>query len=384
MAERKSKSSSAKKPAKKETLPKGLFGKTGLSQRNILIIGGVIAVVVLLVLFGRGVVDPIARYVPADAVLYVSIDLDELSSAEMEEIVTAFQAASGAPATTEDFDLIKQSFEGSVDVDYDADIAPWLGSQVGLGLLDLNMGALTGFSTPQFLVGIQSTNSEAADAFIAKAVANAEANGETVTSTDVRGTQVYVIEQSFSTQAMARAGGIVFLADSAETIETALTLNATDSMGSSGSYRDSTRELPGGRMVTAYMNMGAYMEALGSMSLGMGLPASSSGLEGSSVAMGVSVVPEGIQMDIAVVVDESAASPAMLEAYQAESHEAETVSRYPEDTLLFAGVGGAGGYDPETLRETMGEEQYQSYQDSMQMLQAMLGIDVENLLIAVD
>jgi len=138
------------------------------SQRNLLLIGGAVVVgIVALFLFTRSKpADSMASFMPANTALYFHLDLNELTSTEMEEITKAFQEASGEEVVEGEPDAFQQEIGDALGLDYEELISPWLGDQLGAGFLDVGSGALSGDLDGKFIVVIESSDTGAANAFL--------------------------------------------------------------------------------------------------------------------------------------------------------------------------------------------------------------------------
>ena len=355
------------------------------SQRNLLLIGGAVVVgIVALFLFTRSKpADSMASFMPANTALYFHLDLNELTSTEMEEITKAFQEASGEEVVEGEPDAFQQEIGDALGLDYEELISPWLGDQLGAGFLDVGSGALSGDLDGKFIVVIESSDTGAANAFLDELAANAEEGGNTVTSSDYQGVRIFELGADFDLPAAAQGKGVVFLADSAATIQASLDLAASDSLTSLPRFADAVGGLGGDQLATVYVNLKETMqEDTSGITPGLS-PAYSAMLESSSFALGASVVPAGIQIEYVFSVDEALVPAAALASLKAATEPITTTERYPEGTLLFLGSK-TTGFSPETLRESMGEEAYQDYAESIDALSTSIGIDINNLLVALD
>lgn len=388
----------SKETVKKTTAPKKPLKLDAKTQRTLLIGGGVVAAVIAIVLLAPllGGGDAIAGHMPANAAVYFHIDLSALTSEDVQEIVTAFQEASGVE------EVEGESWQDAIladsDLSYQEDIQPWLGAQLGFVVFGEGGTETEEFSlnAPPSLLVIQSRDNASADAFLAKMVENADNQGDTVTTVDHAGTTIYVINQEGftlieggeefggSTNSIARSGNLVVFASGEDTMRTFLDLSAADSLANDVNFKKTVAQLSGGRISTAYVNFGGYMEFISSMSgmspLGFS-PASQpylANLESMTMGLSTRVVEEGVRFDFVTVVDESTLPPALLEVYGQGTRATNTIQNYPEDTVLFVGsASSANGADPEIIREVMGEEAYNDYIESLQLFSDQFGLDVQ-------
>ncbi|MEX1143476.1 MAG: DUF3352 domain-containing protein [Anaerolineales bacterium] len=350
-----------------------------------LLIGGavVVGIIVLFLLTQRKPADSMASFMPANTAMYFHVDLNELTSEEMQEITAAFQTASGEEVTEGEPGAFQLQIEGALGLDYAEHIEPWLGSQLGAGVLDMSADSLSGGDMDgNFIVVIESRDAAAADAFLDELAASAEQDGHTVTSSEVQGVRFIEMGADSDIPAAAQGKGVVMFADSAATIENALVLKAGDSLGSLPDFSQTVGDLAAGRLATVYLNLAELPQDLGDVTSGI-TDAYASALESASVALGASIVPAGIQLEYVLNVDEAQLPAATLATLKAASEPITTIERYPEDTILFLGTN-TTGFSPEAMREGMGEEAYQDYVESIDALSATAGIDFGNLLSALD
>lgn len=411
MAPKKARSTTSTKakasPAKAATAkPAGSSKK--INSRQLLIGAGVVLVIISLVLlaqfFGSNG-DPIAEHMPADIPLYVHVNLEEAASADAQEIVRTFQLASGEDEPADQ--TLQQDLADQLGVDYDQDIAPWLGKNVGIGLFDFNfvgpsavfqgiIADLQGSTPPEvkYIIGVESRNNSAADAFVTKVREQAESEGSSVTSTDFAGGTIYEIDfpretafdSSADTQrlALTRAGGIVFFANSAETIQAAFDQEKGSSLASDPRYVKALAELPGKRVTTAVISSAGLEEAASSSSMPFNnLSAVQQAYQYDfTIGASVSIVDEGVQIDSVSVFDESQIPADILETLKTIHPSYDTLAFYPEDTVLYAVSGITPG--AVTRAETANPEQMADFIESMDSLKSETGLDLVAVLNAFD
>lgn len=384
------KSTPKEETPQKSGTPRKPFKIDAKTQRTLLLVGGIAAVIILAVLFAPflGKRDIIAAHMPANSTVYLQLDLNAFNSTGMQEIIAAFQQASGAEPV--EGEAWQDAFLTDLEVSYEEDIQPWLGSQLGVAVMGDEAGGADAFgvNSPTTLLVIESKNNGAADAFVNKVVDNAEANGDTVTTVDHQGITIYVREPEFGTGgALARLGNLVFFADSADTLQTYLNLSAADSLANDANFKKVVGQLPGTRLGTFYMNFGSYMDFLSGMS-GVSPMMFGGGtmqyLESMSMAGGARVVTEGIRIDVVSAYDESAVPESMRDLIGQPQQATTTIQYYPEETVLFFGINSpVTGFDPEIMQEMMGEEAYNDYIESIRLLSAETGLDLEGFLGAI-
>lgn len=380
------------KTKKASSKKKQVTGLTPDQKKQLLIIGGVVlALVVAVLLFSwiSGMLsgEDIAARMPADTALFLQVDVRELSSVELNEIIAAFSEPGADEMQVQN---ALEDFSEQLGVSFEEDVKPWVGPNIGLGVFDLqpstSMDPVGSLTPEQMLIAIQSRNNAAADAFITKVVAKVEEQGGTSNRVAYEGTEIVELANSDAGNvALVRLGGIVFVAADAETIQAKVTMDRAQSLAAVPEFGEAMREIPGGQLMTIYFNM----DELANMMAMQGSGINSEMLENAygmyeGFAMGVSVVDEGLKFEAAVQYDQEKLTDAQRQAMTKAYGPLETVERYPADTMLFVGGQTNGAYDAEQLRATLGDEGYEDFEESMELMQQSTGIDVNSLLQAMD
>ncbi|MDO4783819.1 MAG: DUF3352 domain-containing protein [Propionibacteriaceae bacterium] len=152
------------------------------SSRLGIIIGGVVALVLIgcvaavaLFLF-RGAPDP-AKALPADADLVVTLDLNPSNAKKLEiyQFLTRFPSLKEQLSSEEEFStdprkaIWKATFGQNSDIDYDAEIKPWLGDSVGVAIRNA-----PGSAKPAVVTAVHATSPEQGREFFRKRDANSQ------------------------------------------------------------------------------------------------------------------------------------------------------------------------------------------------------------------
>jgi hypothetical protein len=180
-----------------------------------------------------------AAALPADALGYMSIDLDPSASQKIEAIQTLrkFPALAEQMDVESRDDLRKYFFEKAQedstcpDVDYDADIAPWIGNRLGVAGVPGTDGG-----NPSPVVALQVTDQEAADAGV-QALVECTDGGEDV--------------------GYAFAGDYVLITDTQENADAFAASAAESSLADDASYQTWMDRLGDPGIVTMYAAPGA-------------------------------------------------------------------------------------------------------------------------------
>jgi hypothetical protein len=364
-----------------------------LNSRQLLIGASVLAVIVLLLLystfFGGGGADPIAAHISSDAVFYVHLNLKEVHSQGMQDILAAFKAASGTTEEQAKSDFTDQ-LKSDWGIDFEKDVQPWLGDQGGAAAIKLQMNQLTGtgdFGDSRVLAIVQTRNNSQTDAFITKLTQSAEDKGSTVTSSDAAGGKIYSVDGSAATFAIARLGNLVYFSNNVDTIKSSAELDPMDSIASLDGYKKAIAELPGNRFATLILNSAGYMKFMEDMLSTMPGNAANQIQQALpydfTLAASISVVAEGFQIDTVAAVAEDQLTDQVLQSLKA-SHKPDysTLAFFPENTILY--FVSATNQSPLDQYEQLYPQMMTDFDESMDLLKTQTGIDFKELLNAMD
>jgi hypothetical protein len=387
MATRKTKASTT--PRASESKPEATKSAQKFTTRQLLIGGGVVALIVVLVLFSilfGGGGDPIAEHISSDAVFYVHLNLKEVHSQGMQDILAAFKAASGTAeeqATNDFTDQLKDEW----GIDFEKDVQPWLGNNGGAAAVKLQLDPITGDYGDSRLLAIVQTNSNSqADAFLSKLTQKAEDKGSTVTASDVAAGKIYPVSGSDGPFAIARLGNLVYFSNNVDTIKSSAELDPKNSIASLDGYKKAVAELPGNRFATLIINSAGYMkfvdDMLSNLPSGATNPIQTLPYE-FTLAASVSVVTEGLQVDMVTAVDESQLADQVLKIIKAAHRpDYDTLAFYPEDTIFYV-VGATDGGFLEQY-EQLYPDMLTDFNESMDLLKEQTGLDFKEVLNALD
>ncbi len=384
-----SEASSSKSSAANESTPKPNKSQK-FNTRQLLIGAGVVAVIVILILFVtslRGGADPITAHIPADAVFYVHLNLKEASSQGMHDIIAAFNAASGTTEEQTKTDFTTQ-LKNDWGFDFEKDVQPWLGDQGGAAAVKLQSNQPTGdFGDSRLLAIVQTNNNGQADAFISKLTKKAEDKGSTVTPSDAAGGKIYGVDGPDGTFAIARLGNLVYFSNNVDTIKSSAELDAKDSLSGLAGYKKALAELPSKRVATMIINSAGYMKFLEGMTANLPSGATNPLQQGLpyefTLAASVSVVTEGLQIDTVTAVAEDKLSDQVSKLLKADHKpDYQTLAFYPEDTILY--FVGATNQPPLDAYEKLYPGMLADFNESMQLLKTQTGLDFKELVNAMD
>ena len=283
---------------------------------------------------------------------------------------------------------IAESIEGSIrdalednDVDWDQDIAPWLGDEIGLGIGNLPLDPNASSETPPSLVLVAVTRDVVlSNAFLAKWRANRESGGSEFTEQTYR--DVPTVEQTDTgfdqPMAYATVKDQVIVATGSNDLHAVIDA-ALDGTGldTSSNYQATLSQLRGGRAVTAYMDAGPLFETLiEQMQASGGVPPAAvnqSALDAldalQGVAMGLSFEANGLLLETVASADVSRLPGEQQAALTARGSSNRLLRAVPDSTFLYLG----SEILPDTLDALADDPNFAA---SLEMIESQTGIDL--------
>jgi hypothetical protein len=266
------------------------------------------------------------------------------------------------------------------NLNWEQDIASWLGDEVGFGIADLSFDQ-SGFSEPPTFVVAAATRDKAkSDAFLAKLRADAESNGIEFTEQSYR--DVATVEQTGGdgehALAYATVEDMVLIASGSGALHGAIDA-ALDGSGldKSANFQAAVSKLRGGRAMTGYVEMASILNMLveqvqqsGEMSGAFDQQMLDALTAVQGQALGLSFEPNGMLLEFVATVDLDQVSAENLATLTAPGA-ANTLLRAVPDTA-FAYLGGE--MRPETF-EAMFETP--TMQEALDALEMETGINLQ-------
>lgn len=342
----------------------GRDGSTGSGggRRRGIIIGAVVAVLVLVgggaalafqVLSGGGPQPDEA--IPSSALGYVRIDLDPAADQKVNAVrllrrVPEFEKETGITSDTDDlrkrlFEFAIAENEGCEDIDYDADIAPWVGDRAGAAVIPATDG-----NEPDALAVLQVTDEDAARDGL-------EALNECSTDAETE------------TPGLAFVGDYALLAETQELADRFAADAEEQPLSEDADYTADMEALDGEGIASAWVDIDATLDLLAD-SAGEQLSPETVALSGlsemDSVAMSVGATSDSLEMEVAA--DGVAAG---------FGDPAEQIQALPETTLFAVGV--SGGTDAieagwQQMTEYLEQEQPGTVEQFTSELEAATGL----------
>lgn len=272
---------------------------------------------------GLGLGDRPEAAVPADAVAFVRLDLDPAATEKLDALrfLRQFEVLDGK-LPGDDVDLrrwlVEQLDPAGEQVDFDRDLAPWLGERVGVAV----MPGLDDEGAPLAAAVVQTTDEQAARDALGR-----------LTKDDADA--IYAVRD-----------GWAYIAPSQAALDAVMAQDG-DSLADSAAFGDAMEEIGDEAVAVGYVDLdglAALVEKgaetnpeLGSLApgmFGMANPAASMAQYGGQLSFGLQFEPDAVEVKAAVTGAEG--------MVVAEIDEATLLSSLPETTLgglQFAGLG---------------------------------------------
>lgn len=245
----------------------------GRSHRGGLIAGGIVAVVAVLAIGGVVVWNNLigsaygaAEAVPADADMVVTIDFLQIRDTEqVERFVQVFAeplAEHGIIDEAPDFEGALREFDDEAEKElgfrFAEDVFSWIGrsGSVAVWLPD-SMFDVTTYDPdiiPSFLATLQVRDEQAAQSFLDRVLAEAQADGEEFERIQVGGSAAYRIPDSSGDIYLALYDGRFLVAESVTTLRRAIETDAAASVAQTEDFQSLTAALGGEPLMTMYVS----------------------------------------------------------------------------------------------------------------------------------
>ena len=393
--------------------------ETQSSNRKIILLGvaallfALVVVVIALTTVLRGgseegaVSTQAARLMPADVFAFATFN-PHLGQARHYDVIE--RAWGDNPQVKQALSemLSQMATEG---LDYQADIAPWLGNEIAIGigadLLDVMatsmdqtfadvVDALEGVppsapmptwseTGPLLIVAVSTQDKDASDRLLSRLVDKAEVTPETRTYQDVEYT--YLDFQPDESPGVAWAtidDYVVLVAGGPQAIEAVIDAREGENLAGNEYFDKVLSKLPPDAVGYGYVDMDAYAEMLTDMmsSPEMGEVSGLVDVEQfkafHGVGVAVNLVSNGLQMDVVATYDPELLPEALI-AIPTNPHK--TAARVPQETLIYASSTMLG-YTVQTMLDTLATmpDAPEDFDESLTMLTSFLGLTQDELI----
>ncbi len=323
-------------------------------------------------IFGGG--DPLAKSMPENTDMYISVDIGRLLSDDAEAVVGSF-IDSIPEAGVEDLesamdDIVDSIFYG-YDLTFSEDIQPWVGQYLSFAAIDMESIAY-GDPSENMIVALDVRNRDAADEFIQDYIEISEqVNDARYESFDYRGVTIYEDRFGFSTEALARSGKVLLFSPSAVSIQDAIDAQKGESLADDPEFKRITSQMPSNRFLTIYIGEG-LLTSFDDIFMGMGVTSDLTSTYTRSLAFTLAFEDFGIQFDTFMGIDEAEMEDTQRDLMESMQAQGDLISMLPEDTLGFF-IG--RGFDQlwESFADSMDEVYGGDFEDSMRFFEDDFG-----------
>jgi len=329
----------------------------GGGSNRILIIGGIAALAIVAVvvigaifllprLFGADN-NAIASVMPPETSVLVELNAMILSNEDADRVAHAFEDALNEGDIDFDADDPASLLE-QLDDDLDEasgltitdDVLPWIGPNMGVGLVELDIEAIDEGEVPQIIFASTIRDMDLADQFIEDLIdAIEDETDNKVDEVEYGGALVFEIDSDFEDERLAfgRSDTIFFFAANIDILEDAIDAQQGDNLGDEAEYQNTIAELPGDRALTVYISGESVEDASKAAE-------DSSDLEGfdsdvvkdlglNGVGMSAMVTAEGIRVDF--VNNYESLSEEQQTLMEAQTNKIATADFLPESTFVY-------------------------------------------------
>ena len=329
----------------------------GGGNNRMLIIGGIAALALVAIIVVGGIIllprlfgadeSAIAGVMPPETSMLIELNALNLANDETNRIARAFEDVfneADVEFDAEDpgsgLESLDDQLEEATGLTFTDDILPWIGPNLGLGLVELDLEALNEGEQPQIIFAATIRDTAVADIFIEDLIdAIEDESGNRVDEVEHGGALVFEVDSDLEEERIAfgRSGEIFFLTTTIDLLEDAIDAQQGENLGDVAEYQDTLAELPADRAMTIYVNgQGIEDAAKGAEDSGEleGLDAGALedlGLLG--VGMSITAVAEGIQADF--VGNFESLTEEQQAVLDAQTDDIQTAEFLPESTYVF-------------------------------------------------
>ena len=324
---------------------------------RMLIIGGIAALALIAVvvigaifliprLFGADE-NAIASVMPPSTSLLVEVNALNLANEDAQRVARAFEDVldesdvdfnADDPASA--LEQLDDQMDEATGMTITDDVLPWIGPNLGIGLLELDVEAIDNNEIPQIIFAATIREIEPADIFIEDLIdVIEEESGNRVDEVEYGGALVFEIDSDFEDERIAfgRSDTIFFIATNIDTLEEAIDAQNGESLAGVEEYQDTIASLPGDRAVTVYMSGDSIEEFANAAEDSPDFEGFDADvikdLELKGVGMAGMVTAEGIRLDF--VSNYNSLSEEQQEMLDAQTDNIKTADFLPESTYLF-------------------------------------------------
>lgn len=325
----------------------------------------------------------VPKLMPADTGFFASMTVDLQDVAGFKHMADIF----GDITEFEDLlDDLQDGIDDELGVTWEDDIQPWLGSEVGIGIADLEVAMDSG--EVAFVAAAATRNTKASDRFIEKIVEYFDDDDYfDVQDEEYQGVEYWVAQPDSDWDMpviLGTVGKFVVLTTDEDAMEDVIDAQnrRIDTLDQVDQFQDLSSALPSGAVLYTYVDLKDIMDPVvdemrdeAERELGLALPDYMLDVLDAveTVGYSLSLDNEGIQLDMALTFDPDDMPREVLDGMSSEPTANQVLQRIPADALgFFSGQNLAGGW--ESLYDTLLD-----LEDAEQMLEDFgdeVGIDI--------
>ncbi len=326
-------------------------------NNRMLIIGGIAALALVAIIVVGGIIllprlfgadeSAIAGVMPPETSMLIELNALNLANDETNRIARAFEDVfneADVEFDAEDpgsgLESLDDQLEEATGLTFTDDILPWIGPNLGLGLVELDLEALNEGEQPQIIFAATIRDTAVADIFIEDLIdAIEDESGNRVDEVEHGGALVFEVDSDLDEERIAfgRSGEIFFLTTTIDLLEDAIDAQQGENLGDVAEYQDTLAELPADRAMTIYINgQGIEDAAKGAEDSGELEGLDTGALEDLGllgVGMSITAVAEGIQADF--VGNFESLTEEQQAVLDAQTDDIQTAEFLPESTYVF-------------------------------------------------
>jgi hypothetical protein len=329
--------------AKKSRTPWIILG--GLGAALVLCI--IVIVIVALVFDPWGIVsrltgkyDPIAQAAPPETQAFMNINLLQVQSQDLMDMINTFVQAAGEDPYADIMawlDELEADVEPDTEIIFSEDILPWLGQFAGFGMKDIQYGDYFETDMDLYLI-VEVRDKKKADDFLIKMMDEIrQAEDETFLEETYERTTIYELDAEYEEDriSLARSGNLFILSNRSEVVKEVIDASKGDSIADSDSYQQIIAELPKDRLLTFFMDPSFLESIYEELNFLADLEGSAQMDMLAGMGMSISAVEVGLQMDAILAYNLDQMTEDQRASMQIEPGEPMTASLFPKETYLY-------------------------------------------------
>ena len=326
------------------------------------------------------------EYVPTSAPMFGVVNPSFAQAANAKKVMDILSKNPAIKLRLDD--LAKQGAGQNNDFNYDRDIAPWIGTEIGFALLDVPAPSTSSSSStpPGFVLMVASRDTAKSDDALKRFRAAAEAKGTAYTEETYQGVTIVSAKSSSSTKSSSNSLGAyatyqstVLLADSTDAVKKALDTKkagGATNLASSAAYKSIVDKLPKDRAMTVVADVRALAKSA---------PNSATRAPGaetidaiSGVGLSLGFTDDGIRLDGVLTYDLTKLSDPAKKLFTVPANPNKTLDVLPES--MFVAISGQNlklywdFYNATISQDAQAKKQFDQ---SLQGIKTQTGIDMD-------